>query len=179
MSIREDTANGTEASGPQTMAASHPRSEFFAPLPLAMVALMVLNDRYLKATFHNELTGKLSDVAVCVFMPLYVSDCVRLVARFVRPLAFLGAPRVRLSIGCWFVALFYTALEIVPPVTDAALWALRAVGPWLGITREFGLTKDWTDLSTLLLIPLAYVYGLRRLELRSAHQSEPNPSATG
>jgi hypothetical protein len=40
-------------------------TEFFAPLPLAAVALMVVNDRVLKPLFHNGVTGKLSDVAIC------------------------------------------------------------------------------------------------------------------
>ena len=34
------------------------RSEFFAPLPLVALALLVTNDVWLKARFHNALTGK-------------------------------------------------------------------------------------------------------------------------
>ncbi len=51
-----------------------PRSgEFFAPLPLAALALTVANDIWLKPAFHSELTGKLSDVGICFFMPLFLS----------------------------------------------------------------------------------------------------------
>ena len=48
-------------------------TEFFAPLPLLAVGLMVVNDRVLKPRLHNALTGKLSDLAVCFFLPLFVS----------------------------------------------------------------------------------------------------------
>ena len=52
-----------------------PRSgEFFAPLPLAALALTVVNDVWLKPAFHSGLTGKLSDVGICFFMPLFLSE---------------------------------------------------------------------------------------------------------
>jgi hypothetical protein len=43
---------------------ANPRSgEFFAPVTLAALALMVVNDIWLKHAFHSAVTGKLSDVA--------------------------------------------------------------------------------------------------------------------
>ena len=59
-------------SAPTSAWNTHPRiGEFFAPLPLAAVALLVVNDTWLKPAFHNALTGKLSDVAVCFMMPAF------------------------------------------------------------------------------------------------------------
>ena len=43
------------------------------PLALAAVALLLLNDHVLKATFHNALTGKLSDVAWMVVCPVLLA----------------------------------------------------------------------------------------------------------
>ena len=133
-----------------------PRSgEFFAPLPLAALALVVVNDVWLKPAFHNAVTGKLSDIGVCFFMPLFVSELLGI--------GFGVRPRARLWIGAIVTAALYTAQEIVPPFTRWALAVLRVIGPLLGIHRHFQLTADWTDLVCLLLVPVAFVYGARRL----------------
>jgi hypothetical protein len=102
------------------------------------------------------LTGKLSDIAVCFFMPLFLSELLGL--------AFGLAPRLRLAIGAAFTALLYTGLEVVAPVTAFALRWLTWVGPYVGVARPFRMTSDWTDLFCLALVPLARVYGLRRVE---------------
>jgi hypothetical protein len=129
--------------------------EFFAPLPLAALALMVVNDRWLKPAFHDAVTGKLSDISVCFFMPLFVSEVLGIT---------LGLrPNWRLRIGAAVTATLYTAQEVVPPFTRLALRVLRTIGPLLGIHGRFQLTSDWTDLACLALIPAALVYGSRRL----------------
>ena len=134
-----------------------PRSgEFFAPLPLAALALIVVNDVWLKPAFHSALTGKLSDIALCFFMPLFISE--------VLGILFAVPPRARLWTGAVITAAVYTAQEIVPPFTRFALTVLRAVGPRLGIRGAFTLTSDWTDLLCLVLVPAAVWYGRRRLE---------------
>jgi hypothetical protein len=133
-----------------------PRSgEFFAPLPLVALALLVVNDVWLKPAFHSALTGKLSDVAVCFVLPLFISELFGLL--------FGMAPRVRLLAGALIATAVYTAQEIVPPFTRLALAILEAIGPRLGIARRFQLTSDWTDLFCLLLIPFAVAYGTRRM----------------
>jgi hypothetical protein len=133
-----------------------PRSgEFFAPLPLAAVTLMVINDVWLKPVLHSELTGKLSDVAVCFFMPLFVSEILGIV--------FGIPPRARLLAGALFTALLYAGLEVVPPFTRLVLRALALIGPHIGIARPFRMTSDWSDLLCLALVPLAVAYGRRRL----------------
>jgi hypothetical protein len=139
--------------------------EFFAPLPLAAVALLVVNDTWLKPGFHNALTGKLSDLALCFFMPLFVSEVLGLVFR-------LSPPR-RLAIGAAVTAALFTALEVVPPFTRFALGMLTAVGPHLGITRRFQMTSDGTDLFCLALIPVAVAYGLHRVSTIAARAARP------
>jgi hypothetical protein len=132
--------------------------EFFAPLPLAALALLVVNDVWLKPAFHSALTGKLSDVAVCFFMPLLLSEL----------LGILGGwpPRRRLLAGAIVTASLFVALEIVPPFTAAVLDGLDSVGPCLGIHRRFRMTSDWTDLACVPLVAAAVAYGQARLRRR-------------
>lgn len=135
---------------------SAPRSgEFFAPLPLAALALLVVNDVWWKGAFHNELTGKLSDVAVCFLMPLFVSELLGL--------AFALAPKLRLTTGAALTAVLFTLLEVVPPFTAKTLALLASIGPYLGLPGPFEMTSDPTDLLCVPLVPVAYAYGARRL----------------
>jgi hypothetical protein len=137
-----------------------PRSgEFFAPLPLMAVATMLVNDHWLKATFHSELTGKLSDVAVCFFMPLFLSELLGLV--------FGLRPTLRLCVGAIVTTVLYVGLEVFHPMTRAALRILGAIGPYLGISRRFRMTEDWSDLLCVALVPLAVAYGRFRLKART------------
>jgi hypothetical protein len=129
-------------------------TEFFAPLPLAAVALMAVNDRFLKGWFGNAVTGKLSDIAICFFLPLFTSALLGLVWR--------KHPRVRVLVGAGIASFVYIAQEIWPGFRDAFLAALHVVGAPLGMDR-FQLTEDLTDLLTLLMVPLAVAYGWKRL----------------
>jgi hypothetical protein len=148
-----------------TTAARVPRSgEFFAPLPLAALALMVVNDVWLKSAFHSELTGKLSDVALCFFMPLLLSELLGIFGGW--------APRRRLLAGAIATASLFTALELVPPFTHLVLDCLDDIGPYLGIHRRFRMTSDWTDLACVPLVLAAVAYGhLRLRRLRGAPSS--------
>jgi len=128
--------------------------EFFAPLPAAAVGLMVLNDRVLKPRFHNAVTGKLSDIAICFFLPLFTSALLGVV----RP----GHPRARVLVGAAIAAFVFAALEIWEPFQQAFLVGLRRVGAPLGL-RHFVFTSDPSDLLALLVVPLAVAYGCKRL----------------
>jgi hypothetical protein len=126
--------------------------EFLAPLPLAAVALMALNDFWLKPTFHNALTGKLSGIALCFFLPLYLSALLALVTRWPRS--------TRTAVGAMACALLYTALEVSQPAAELFCAALRFVGAPLGMTR-FRAVADPTDLLTLPLVWAAVLYSRR------------------
>lgn len=128
--------------------------EFFAPLPLASVALLALNDHVLKRAFGNAVTGKLSDVAVCFMLPLFVSACLGVVT----PLSL----RVRLWTGAILTITAFTALEIHGPSAAAFARFLPLVARPLGIDGAVRLTEDWTDLLCLPLSFAAVAYGLRR-----------------
>lgn len=145
--------------------------EFLAPLPLSAVALMALNDRWLKPAFHNALTGKLSDLAICFFLPLYLSALLALVTRWSRS--------TRLHVGATACALLYTALKVSPLVGQGFCAALRLVGAPLGLT-SFRSVADPTDLITLPLVWVALRYGRRSLEARPPFPTRgaPAPGAT-
>jgi hypothetical protein len=128
--------------------------EFFAPPPLLAVALMVVNDRWLKARFHNGLTGKLSDVAICFFLPLFLSALLGL--------GWTRHPRARIVVGAVGAAGVFVGQELWPAFQAGLLAGLSAVGRPLGIER-FQLTSDPTDLWALLMVPLAVGYGLHRV----------------
>ena len=130
------------------------RSPFFAPAPLAAVAVLALNDHWLKARFHNALTGKLTDLALCFFFPLLLSVALR-------PL--WAHDRRRLAFSALFTAALFTLLELWAPAGAGLTAAVAVVGRPLG----FGLTpftRDLTDLLALAVLPLAWWYGVRRLE---------------
>jgi hypothetical protein len=136
-----------------------PRSgEFFAPWPIAAVALLVLNDRVLKPRFHDAVTGKLSDIAICFFLPLFVSEAIGLVSG-------LRAP-ARLYAGAVAAGVVFAGLEVVPPVTRLAVATLTSLSALAGAPSRFAMTEDWTDLLCLALVPVAVRYGEWRLSDR-------------
>jgi hypothetical protein len=149
---------------------SAPRSgEFFAPMPLLALALLVVNDVWLKPALHNFASGKLSDVAVCFLMPLFLSELLGL--------ALALAPRIRLTLGALVTAALFTLLEIVPAASAQAVRWLDAFGPYIGAPGPYVMTADWTDLLCVPLVLAAYRYGLARLALRpGVGSSGPGPS---
>ena len=132
-------------------------AELGALLPLAMVGLLLANDRLLKLAFHNALTGKLSDVAICFLMPLLVSATLGLI--------FDWSARRRLCAGGVVTVIVFSALEM----SDlAGAWFSHALAILLPGQRIV-LTRDPTDLLALGCVPLAIIYGLRRARAGAPH----------
>ncbi|RMG11865.1 MAG: hypothetical protein D6729_17430 [Deltaproteobacteria bacterium] len=143
-----------------------PIDEFFAPLPLLAVGVLALNDHVLKGSglLPGWVTGKLSDLAGLFFFPLFLSALVGLVTR--RP-----ATRRRLVLACLFTGLGFALLQLSAPVAAAYLWVHRALFPFLG---PLDVTQDATDLVALSMLPLAYLYGRRRLQRRQRRAEAPS-----
>lgn len=129
--------------------------EFLAPVPLCGVAVMALNDFALKPAFHNALTGKLSDFAICFFLPLYLSALAGIA---------LAAPaRLRLFAGALATALVFAALKLSPAAAGAFTRAVAALVRPAG----FGTLRaaaDPTDLIALPMVLVALWYARRQLE---------------
>ena len=82
-----------------------------------MIALLIANDHVLKFVFHNAVTGKLSDVAICFLMPLLISAALGLIAG--------SRVRRRLEIGAVVTVVVFSALEmsdLAPAAGSCARW---------------------------------------------------------
>lgn len=126
--------------------------EFFAPAPLFGVAVLLLNDHVFKSAFHNTLTGKLSDVAGCFFLPLYVSAVLALLTNL--------RWQHRVAIGAALMALLFTSIKLSPRVSEVVTSSLEVLSQPLGIA-QLHVVADPTDLVALPMIALA-VFAARR-----------------
>jgi hypothetical protein len=102
------------------------------PVFIAAVLLLIVNDWYLKQTFHNGLTGKLSDFAGLFAFPFLLS------ALFPR----------KIKLVYFFTFLFFVVWKssLVQPVIDA----LNGAG--IPVHR----TIDYTDYIALLILPVSF-----------------------
>lgn len=105
-----------------------------SPLFLCSVGLLALNDWYLKATFHNALTGKISDFAGLFAFTVFI---------------IVWLPRYR-EIIAWIVALAFVWWKS-PFSEDLIAW-------WSNYCFPIHRVVDETDLMALFVIPFALWY---------------------
>jgi hypothetical protein len=148
------------------------------PFIVAMLLLWALNDHVLKATFANDITGKLSDVAGLAVFPLIPLACYEIAAS----LRGHAAPHAHAVLwgGLVSAGLVMVLINTSTVCADAyrvglgaAQWPFRIL--WSGMTGEgvaelsrVRLTMDPTDVWTLPALWLPW------RAARSGHQ----PSAT-
>ena len=118
------------------------------PLTLAALAILVINDHLLKQVAPGAFTGKLSDVAGLVLVPLLAAGTIELITR-------------RHLSQSWFfllivlVAIGFIALQTLPPVGELYRNGLGLVQyPFRSLfdapqPQPVHLTQDPTDLFTL------------------------------
>lgn len=104
------------------------------PLYLISLTLLISNDWYFKATFHNFWTGKLSDLAGLFIFPIFFSV---IFPKYVKTIHWLTA----------LLFLFWKT-EWSQPLLD---WILQ-----LGWTFE--RVVDYSDLVAIGIIPLAFLF---------------------
>jgi len=126
--------------------------EFFGLLPLMAVALFALNNGVLKRAFPGFVTGKLSDLLICFFLPLFVSALLERLSRLA------VGPRVAAGIAL-------TAAIFVAVKTSAAASAVLDRDIAL-ILQPFGFRTapnrvDVTDLCALPMLALAWLQARR------------------
>jgi hypothetical protein len=97
--------------------------------------LLIVNDHYLKETYHNWFTGKLSDFAGLFIFPLFF---VAWNGRFSRHIY-------------WLTAILFIIWK--SPLVDPLIEAFNQL-EMLPISR----VKDWTDLIALSILPISYLY---------------------
>jgi hypothetical protein len=146
------------------------------PVTLAALAVLIVNDHWAKARWPGLLTGKLSDFAGLVLMPVVLVATIELVAR--RPLGARFALAVALCVGAVF-ALVKTWVPAAELYRECWGWlahpidALCAMGHWLApatfVTApaqyRVSLARDPTD---LVALPCVFVaVGLARARARA------------
>lgn len=158
------------------------------PATVVALALLLLNDRYLRWSHPGVVTGKLSDVAGLVLFPLLVVGLIERVRRRT-PVA----DRIALTIVA-MTGLGFAALKLVAPVTEGYRVAMGAIqyplyaitglaggGGWPEV-RRVEVVADPTDLVALvaLVVPVAVLQILHRswhtatVRARDRHQHVPD-----
>lgn len=147
--------------------------------PTAALAglLIVVNDLWLKRSHPSWLSGKLSDVGLCVLLPLATvaalewmrAPCTFLVRRMRGTEATSAPPPVTLDwLGCAIAAGYFVAVKIWPWATQAHVAWLAALFPRL----RFAAVTDPSDLLALPCMLLAW----RTLQRRRARWPPSSPS---
>jgi hypothetical protein len=113
-----------------------------SPAFLVGLGLLLLNDFFLKSTFHNWFTGKLSDFAGLFIFPLFFT-------------AFFPQ-RKRLIYAVTAIGFVFWKSEFSQPLIT--FWNTQ---PYYQIDR----IVDYSDLIALLILPLSFLY-LRQLRSR-------------
>lgn len=139
------------------------------PVPLAAVAILVLNDHVLKERWAGLVTGKLSDVAGLVFFPLLLDA---LAARL--PWARALPPLRRVAACALATAVVFAAVKTWAPATRAyeiglglLQWPIRAAfavlrGDAPGPPLRAALVRDPTDLVALPFVAVSVLLEQRR-----------------
>ena len=140
------------------------KSYLLHPLCLASLALLLLNDHFLKATFHNALTGKLSDIAGLIFFPLVLfALCSWVLPRQVQTTQGMRHLLICIVVvvGLVFslIQLNATAAEVYTRIMGLLQWGLS--GAFLRDQPVFiaGHTPDPGDLIALPAMGLALALG--------------------
>lgn len=145
------------------MTPRHDRPLLVAAIPIAAVAVLLLNDHVLKWQLDNAWTGKLSDIAGLVFFPLLVLAL----------LEWLGTGplrrRAHVALACGVTGLVFAAIKLLPAanlayaeIAGLAQWPGWVIAAWLDGASLPGATpvdcvRDASDLWTLpaMAIPIA------------------------
>jgi hypothetical protein len=144
-----------------------PGGALLHPVLLLALAALVFNDHVLKATHPGWLSGKLSDFAVVVLLPLFLHGGLELLcARLGRPLQSVSSRRVLIAM-LLVSSLVFALPEVWEPAERCyryGLGALRYPFRWLW-ARLSGHTpaprllpvRATADLTDLLALPMTYL----------------------
>lgn len=106
----------------------------FRGIFIISIIILIVNDIFLKSYYSNFFTGKLSDIAGLFAFPYFLS--------------LLFPEKVKLNyIGTAILFILWKS-EMIQPI----LFYFQSIG--IGLNR----TVDYTDLVTLLILPLSYQY---------------------
>jgi hypothetical protein len=132
------------------------------PVPVAALALLLVNDHVLKASNPGWLSGKLSDIAGMVLLPFVLLAGWDLV-RLIRPSLPASGPRLAVASATLAIILF-TAMKVVPLGSDlyrlglgGVQWPFRALAAWVASEPlpSYAQVHHTSDPSDLLTLPVA------------------------
>ena len=143
-----------------------PGGALLHPVMLLALVALVFNDHVLKATYPGVVSGKLSDFAVVVLLPLFLHGVVELLcARLGRPLPLAASRRVLVAM-LLVSSLVFALPEVWEPAERCyryGLAGLRYPFRWLGAllsghaAPRFLPVRATADLTDLLALPMTYV----------------------
>jgi hypothetical protein len=142
-----------------------PVGETMHPVTLAAIALLVVNDWYLKPRYGpSAITGKLSDIGGLIFAPVVLSSLIGIALHLAARLGARVDPslsRRRLYLCVAATGLGFAAIKLFP---IAAGWLVDATSVW----RHAEVYLDRTDLLCLPVLAISIWIGrdeLRRVPL--------------
>jgi hypothetical protein len=135
-------------------AAERHAPEYFSALPLAAVALFALNNAVLKRAWPGLITGKLSDVLACFFMPLFISALLERVFRL--------AVATRMAIGVALTATIFIAVKTSAIASGMLNRDIALLLAPVGI-RTAPNRVDPSDLCALPMLAVAWLYARRKV----------------
>jgi hypothetical protein len=127
--------------------------EFFGVLPVAAVALFALNNFVLKRAWPGLVTGKLSDLLVCFFLPLFVSALLQRLSP--RP-----GVAARVAAGIVVTAAIFIAVKTSPVASHLLDRDIALLLQPLGLHTAPNCV-DVTDLCALPMLALAWLHARR------------------
>lgn len=146
-----------------------PLAVFCRPIPLAGLALMALNDHWLRVHWPCWLTGKLSDVGVVLYFPALLCALWGLFLWGCRRDTALTPRRVYLAAA--FTAFSLAAINLSVAAKDLYVAALEALDVF--DLASFRYVTDPSDCLALVFLPLAVWDGLRVARAESGGGLEP------
>ncbi len=141
---------------------SLPIGEFFHPLSILALVLLVVNDWYLKpSSWASELiTGKLSDFAGLLFFPLLVTalvDCLLLVLFRMGTDVDFSLRRAKIAAAIAITAVLFIAIKLSGPANQAFVDLLS----WVGFSAR--VVRDPSDLVALTVLWIPWRIGLSEI----------------
>lgn len=139
-------------------------------MPLLAIAVLLLNDHWLKYSYPGVATGKISDVAGMVFFPLMLQALVELVDRrepFRPSRGLLGLCAMATGLVFGATNLFHWAAEAYREGLGLLQWPFLAGLAWvrqgvLPSVQPVHLTADPTDVIAVPFVLIAVWAGWRR-----------------
>ncbi len=131
---------------------------FLSAPPLLAVAILILNDHYLKAEFPSWWTGKISDFAGLFFTPLFLCAAINLLRNVIgrsSSIAWLTRPQLVQSII--FTDILFVAIKLSPAAATFYIEGLRTLG------FAARVAADPSDLIAVSVSVPTYIYGRRFL----------------